>query len=214
MPALVSPPIPSRSPTTQRYFLDDLSGSPKLPMYDYSSGCATPTVSSAPSSRSPSPEFARSVPDQLSYSSSTLSSLSLDATDDNIDDHDYDDDEIILPSYNVGRPDPKDQSTTDSKKPSLDLSTDRPRWKSQTPASDDSSIEHDPSRHVDYLSHEWKEEQDIWASWRYITAHRDAYSNGVRLENASWRTWAKSKRRLGTVTPEALNWSVAYYSPK
>lgn len=214
MPVLGSPPIHSRSPTTQRYFLDELSGSPKLAMYDYPSGCATPTVSSAPSSRSPSPEFARSIPDQLSYSSSTLSSLSIDTADDDTEDPDYDGDEIILPSYNIGQPDPKDQTATDSNKSSLDLSTDRPRWKSQAPASDDSSLEPEPSRHVDYLSHEWKEEEGIWNSWRYITTHKDSYSNGVRLENASWRTWAKSRRSLGTVTPEALNWSVAYCRPK
>lgn len=72
-------------------------------------------------------------------------------------------------------------------------------------AGDDTAIEHEPTRHVDYLSHNWKEE-DIWASWRHIVAKRKVYSNGARLENASWRTWAKSKYQLKTVSPETLNW--------
>lgn len=70
---------------------------------------------------------------------------------------------------------------------------------------DDISVEEEPSRHVDYLSHKWSEE-DIWASWRYVTARKTIYSNGVRLENASWRTWAKAKYSLGTIAPETLNW--------
>lgn len=72
-------------------------------------------------------------------------------------------------------------------------------------AVDDISVEEEPSRHVDYLSHQWPEE-DIWASWRYVTGRKAIYSNGVRLENASWRTWAKVKHSLGTVAPEKLNW--------
>jgi len=39
-----------------------------------------------------------------------------------------------------------------------------------------------------------------------VVSRRDRYSNSVRLENASWRTWAKSKYRLRTVLPETLNW--------
>ncbi|KAJ5248647.1 hypothetical protein N7468_000098 [Penicillium chermesinum] len=74
-----------------------------------------------------------------------------------------------------------------------------------TPAADDSSVEDEPSRHVDYLSHDWREE-DIWASWRYVAARRNDYSNGPRLENASWRTWAKAKNNLGTISPDTLNW--------
>lgn len=72
-------------------------------------------------------------------------------------------------------------------------------------AGDDSAIESEPTRHVDYLSHNWKEE-DIWSSWRHIVSKRNVYPNSSRLENASWRTWAKSKYRLKTVSPETLNW--------
>ncbi|KAI5789134.1 hypothetical protein EDC01DRAFT_616914 [Geopyxis carbonaria] len=71
--------------------------------------------------------------------------------------------------------------------------------------SDDSVVREEPSRHVDYLSHDWKEE-DIWASWRYMVTKRKVYSNSARLENASWRTWTKKKYNLKTVSPEKLNW--------
>jgi len=72
---------------------------------------------------------------------------------------------------------------------------------------EDISLEDGPTRNVDYLSHEW-EEEDIWTSWRYVVAKND-FSNKVRLENASWRTWAKLKYRLTTVSPETLDWLVA-----
>ena len=72
-------------------------------------------------------------------------------------------------------------------------------------AVDDISVRKQPFRHVDYLSHSWKEE-DIWSSWKYIVSQRKAYNNSARLENASWRTWAKLKNNLETVSPESLNW--------
>lgn len=72
-------------------------------------------------------------------------------------------------------------------------------------AADDTLLEVEPSHHVDYLSHPWKEE-DIWSSWRYVTSRKHVYGNGLRLENASWRSWAKSKHKLGTISPETLNW--------
>jgi hypothetical protein len=64
-----------------------------------------------------------------------------------------------------------------------------------------------PTRHVDYLSYNWREE-DLWTSWRHLTAHKNAYSNGERLQNASWRTWEKTRSKLKTVSPETLNWYV------
>lgn len=72
-------------------------------------------------------------------------------------------------------------------------------------AEDDSAVRKHPSRHVDYLSHNWKEE-DIWSSWKLIVSKRKAYNNSARLENASWRTWMKAKNKLKTVSPETLNW--------
>jgi hypothetical protein len=74
-------------------------------------------------------------------------------------------------------------------------------------AKDDTVMRDQPSRYVDYLSHDWKEE-DIWSSWKPIVSKRNAYGNGARLENASWRTWAKSQYQLKTVPAETLNWSV------
>ncbi|CAG8587176.1 473_t:CDS:2, partial [Acaulospora colombiana] len=59
---------------------------------------------------------------------------------------------------------------------------------------------------VDYLSHDWKVEDDIWTSWKVMSKQKKEIDNGVRLENASWRTWAKQKYKLKTVNPELLNW--------
>ncbi|KAI0430256.1 hypothetical protein F5Y09DRAFT_237994 [Xylaria sp. FL1042] len=72
-------------------------------------------------------------------------------------------------------------------------------------AEDDTAVTHHPTQHVDYLSHDWKEE-DIWSSWRYIISKRAEFTNSARLENASWRTWMKAKYNLKTVSPETLNW--------
>ncbi|KAF3384063.1 hypothetical protein DPV78_012733 [Talaromyces pinophilus] len=131
----------------------------------------------------------------------TLSSLSSEVTSDG------EGDELALPAFET-------EYTTEEQEEDSGLSTPKT---TQTAAaatlpdpllrtsSDDASIESEPERHVDYLSHDWREE-DIWSSWRYVVARRDRYSNGVRLENASWRTWAKSKYRLRTVSPETLNW--------
>ena len=84
-------------------------------------------------------------------------------------------------------------------------STSRPQSPSYERAEDDTAVRPQPSRHVDYLSHNWKEE-DIWSSWRYIVSRRGLVANGARLENASWRSWMKAKNCLRTVSPETLNW--------
>lgn len=70
---------------------------------------------------------------------------------------------------------------------------------------DETNLCPEPSQHVDYLSHDWKEE-DMWSSWRHIIKHRSVYRESSRLENASWRQWAKSQFKLRTVTLESLNW--------
>lgn len=62
-----------------------------------------------------------------------------------------------------------------------------------------------PKVQVDYLSHEWSEE-DVWTSWRATTKHKASIANGLRLENASWRTWNKQRNNLKTISPETLNW--------
>lgn len=75
----------------------------------------------------------------------------------------------------------------------------------RTPAADDMLVEDAPSRHVEYLSHDWSEE-DLRASRRYVRSHRDKYENNARLENAAWRAWTKLRDNLGTISPAALNW--------
>ena len=76
----------------------------------------------------------------------------------------------------------------------------------EVPASDDAIIESKPPAIcVDYLSHEWKDE-DMWNSWKAMTKRKNEIANGVRLENASWRTWAKQRGNLKTISPDTLNW--------
>ena len=72
---------------------------------------------------------------------------------------------------------------------------------------DDTSMREEPTALIDYLSHDWKEE-DLWRSWRHIIEKRESTSESRRLENASWRSWTKSKDHLGTIPPETLNWYV------
>ncbi|KAJ5563836.1 hypothetical protein N7513_000078 [Penicillium frequentans] len=168
-------PDPLRAPTAQRYFLDF----PKSPMqHAYPTPC-----SPSPLSLPPSPSFSPTEIDQ--YSPTTTLSL---------------DEDLILPSYEGESGRARKDSDALS-----DASESGTAWTCGTPAADDTSVEDEPSRHVDYLSHDWREE-DIWSSWRYVAARKNDYSNGVRLENASWRTWAKAKNNLGTISPETLNW--------
>ena len=94
-----------------------------------------------------------------------------------------------------------DESITSEKSDEEDYGTVNPI--------DDSSLHYEPSRHVDYLSHDWKE-SDISASWRYIVLRRKDVANSARLENASWRTWTKAKYNLKTVAPESVNWLKDY----
>lgn len=146
----------------------------------------------------------------------TLSSISSDATSDG------EGDEIALPAFETDYLTARDDAQTDSvaglnsdsdglSTPKVSPSTNLGPGSDPTvtplyrTSSDDASIESEPERHVDYLSHDWREE-DIWTSWRYVVSRKDRYSNGVRLENASWRTWAKAKYGLRTVSPETLNW--------
>jgi hypothetical protein len=70
---------------------------------------------------------------------------------------------------------------------------------------DDTAMATWPSQQVDYLSHDWREE-DIWFSWRYIVDRRGESPNSERLENAAWRAWMKSKNKLKIISPGTLNW--------
>jgi hypothetical protein len=63
-----------------------------------------------------------------------------------------------------------------------------------------------PSSQVDYLSHQWSE-QEVWSSWQYLRAHKRLHSTpAFRLENGIWRAWAKFKYNLETIPPVKLNW--------
>lgn len=78
---------------------------------------------------------------------------------------------------------------------------------------DDNALTTIFSGQVDYLSHEWQEE-DVWRSWRNMTRQKNEIENGIRLENASWRTWWKQRNKLKTISPETLNWSVPSLLPR
>ncbi|KAH8772302.1 hypothetical protein BGZ57DRAFT_984338, partial [Hyaloscypha finlandica] len=72
-------------------------------------------------------------------------------------------------------------------------------------AEDDNTLCTQPSIQVDYLSHTWREE-DVWSSWKHVVLKKGVYSNSTRLENASWRAWAKLKNKSKTISAKTLNW--------
>ena len=74
-------------------------------------------------------------------------------------------------------------------------------------AEDDIALGVVPSRHIDYLTHDWCE-ADILPSWRRVVLNRKMYNNTSRLENAAWRTWAKMRYKLKTAPADSLNWYV------
>ncbi|KAJ5517525.1 hypothetical protein N7527_009085 [Penicillium freii] len=134
-------------PTAQRYFLED-HVIPKKPMQDdYRARDSSPVASNLPSALPPN--FTLN-PDQLAYAP-TLNNLASE-------------NELILPCY-----DPESLHNAKEPEDVSDASTEsHPHsWTLQPPSADDTLIEDEPSRHVDYLSHDWKEE-DIWSSWREI----------------------------------------------
>ncbi|KAJ1658884.1 protein phosphatase regulator [Dispira simplex] len=70
----------------------------------------------------------------------------------------------------------------------------------------DDGHSHPNTRHcVDYLSHIW-DLDDLAESWKVVTREKYSLMDGIRLENASWRVWAKTRNSLRTVRPESLNW--------
>jgi hypothetical protein len=71
-------------------------------------------------------------------------------------------------------------------------------------AKDNATLQTKPTRHVDYLSHDW-EEDNIWSSWVHIKSNRKTYYDSDRLTNALWRIWMKSKYQLKIASAEGLN---------
>lgn len=196
---------PLRSSASHTSFFDSSGpyGSPRKNAYSYSDLRSATSLSSSQSS---------------SFQSTPASSLSLETRLDEETDEDESDDDggLSFPSYSTGQ---RYKVESSEAPPSSPVMTHRP---SASPAEsfdspaatpdpllpiseDDTAVRFEPSHHVDYLSHEWKEE-DIWSSWRHIVEHRKVYGERSRLENASWRTWAKSQFKLKTVSPETLNW--------
>lgn len=183
--------------------------------YTHSDHRSSSLSSSAPSSpRASSTNLSQTSSFHSSYQSTPASSLSLETK---FDDNDDEEDEITFPGYGGGHylereeydppSSPKNASSVISTSP-VDDDIVSPTTSSPDPlpvSEDDTAIRHEPSQHVDYLSHDW-EEEDIWSSWRHIVSKRKIYGQRSRLENASWRTWAKSKYKLKTVSPETLNW--------
>ena len=194
-----SPPL-SSSPKAQS-FISSAQHRERIP--------TPPPQSSTDSSRRSSTDVFSQAP---SFSSTSLNSDLL--FNDNTD---SEDDDITFPSYDrlqISIPNSAYKNANNGTKedenepPETSTTTDTTLSESPLPTptvADDTMIREEPSRHVDYLSHEWREE-DIWASWRHIVSQRKVYGQESRLENASWRTWAKSKYRLPTVAPERLNW--------
>lgn len=179
-------------------------------------------LSTAPSS----PQTIHASTADHSCSSTPASNLSLSTDSEGCDNgllHDLADEaDIVFPAYNayLGPPTPEEleppPSPRTANSPGYETSTTTSN--PETPESycdpttggavDDTAVGAQPTRHVDYLSHDWKEE-DIWSSWKHIISNRDGFGgNSARLENASWRTWIKAKNNLKTVSPETLNWYV------
>ncbi|KUJ18702.1 uncharacterized protein LY89DRAFT_732255 [Mollisia scopiformis] len=86
-------------------------------------------------------------------------------------------------------------------------------------ARDDFALNIQPFRNVNYLTHDWCEE-DIPSTWRYVVSRRSdwaetatrrksiwkPFNNIPRYENALWRSWAQRRFQLKTVSPDVINW--------
>jgi hypothetical protein len=143
-----------------------------------------------------------------------------DSSSETTSDDDLDDiEELVLPNFALAQNCSNTEGPAPPSSPQSELaSTPDSATISTTPlptpelifkAEDDTALKHEPSRHVDYLSHNWREE-DIWSSWKHIVSKRRIYGERSRLENASWRTWAKQKDHLKTVPADTLNWYLPY----
>lgn len=194
-----SQPALRRSSTSHTsFFVDSSTRLGKKNNYSYSD------LQSASQSTSQASSSSRSTP----ASSLCLGTGSEDEEDD--DDSDGED-TITLQAYSVRYSRPSSPVKANSRPPPspADDAPSSPTTSALVEpvliSEDDTAVRREPSQHVDYLSHDWNEE-DIWSSWRHIVSQRKVYGQRSRLENASWRTWAKSQFKLKTVSPETLNW--------
>lgn len=204
----LSPDRGVRSPI-KPYYLRNAGTGLKTPEPRYYEADGSSSLSSSPSSSAPtSPEITYT---SFPFPSSEPATISLDSSED-------EDDEIIFPTYdkedffNQGKElDPPASEVSDTQSTASPVT---PTFPSEEPvdlsnipktAGDDNSIENEPTTQVDYLSHQWKEEE-LWGSWRFVTSNRDRFQNVIRLENASWRAWSKSKDNLQVISPARLAW--------
>jgi hypothetical protein len=208
----LSPDRVHRSPI-KSYYLHSPNTDPKLPEARYyeTDGSSSVSSSTTGSSGSTPPEVTYT---SFPFPSSETATISLYSSEDG-DDEDH---EMAFPSFdtedyfNQGKElDPPVSEVSDTQSTTSPVTSsfqDEPQFDpSSIPkcAGDDNSIEDEPTTQVDYLSHDWKEEE-VWASWKYVTSKKDRFNDAVRLENASWRAWSKSKDNLKIISPESLGW--------
>jgi hypothetical protein len=182
---------PLQSPMTQTHLEDHPTPSNSPMQEDYQTRKRSSPVESTLHSTPQCPNFSPSAAEQVSYTPDTPTSLLLEGR------------EPDLSYYKMASVRDTQKATEYVSDASMEFHP--ASWTLQAPAADDTSLEDEPSRHVDYLSHDWKED-DIWFSWRCVVSRGNNYSNGVRLENASWRACAKTKNNLGTISSESLDW--------
>lgn len=132
-----------------------------------------------------------------------------------------DDDDNFFPSYGnidfsssrhfkdvprFGSPDSSDDPYDASQSETSDTATvESSNSPDLAPIVDDTALRPEPTRQVDYLSHRWNEEE-VAASWKHIVGQRRTFGEQSRLENASWRGWAKTRSHLPTVSAKTINW--------
>lgn len=212
----LSPDRVAQSPLKPYYLADPDLKTPEASYYeaDGSSSATSSTASSVPTSPE---ETYTSFP----FLSSEPTIIPLDSSDDE------EGDGIVFPAYDtedyfnqtkeLDPPVSVVSDTASTASPASPVSPASPatptspekkqsdRSKIPKSAGDDNSIEIEPTTQVDYLSHQWKDEE-IWASWRLVTTKKDRFKDAIRLENASWRAWSKSKGNLPIISPERLRW--------
>ncbi|KAK5072488.1 protein phosphatase regulator [Lithohypha guttulata] len=232
MPTILQTPLVAetndfpRNPTLSQSYTDLVSLDGGLPYHDTFKEKSdfvrseydrpiTPSISStAPSS----PLYTHSMGSRDSYFS-TPSYSTLDPNEDLA----YEEDDISFPAFDNNIPQYTQEPQTcglrqlnghsEDSIVTASPTSEQSKKDDEESVKDDHWVRHEPTRHVDFLSHEWQE-QDIWSSWKYVNARerkkkhdsKQALANGERLENASWRTWTKAKYRLPTISPESLNW--------
>ncbi|KAH6699880.1 protein phosphatase-like protein type 1 complex subunit Hex2/Reg1 [Leptodontidium sp. MPI-SDFR-AT-0119] len=191
---------PIRRSHSQPEFIAHQTAHPKFPSKSKTGGGFNTIISPTNSGSSSAPSSPRTLHADFtvsSYSSTPARSSSLDASWEDQDDED----QIVFPSYD-------DVGYYGQVK---DLEPPASLWAGDSytvsPTSNSTLTNVSGPESPDLVEHA---EDDtavrIQPSRNHILRNRKAYSNSARLENASWRTWTKSKNKFKTVSPESLNW--------